>query len=82
MKCNVGGMDRTERIVIGVVLLALGLFVPALGMAWRIVLLVLAAIALVTAAVRYCPANALLGIDTSETGDSHDHGPDAHSMNG
>jgi hypothetical protein len=66
MKSNVGGMDRIGRIVLGVVLLIVALAAPVSTM-WQIVLLVVAAIALVTAAVRFCPANALLGIDTCKT---------------
>jgi len=65
MKPNVGGIDRTGRIVIGIVLLIVGLAAP-IDMTWRIVALVVAAVALVTAAVRFCPANAILGINTSE----------------
>lgn len=63
MKLNVGGYDRIGRIVLGVVLLIVGLAAPV-GAAWQIVALVVAAIALVTAAVRFCPANYLLGINT------------------
>lgn len=65
MKCNVGGIDRTGRIVMGVVLLVVGLAAP-LEMTWRIVALAIAAIALVTAVVRFCPANAAFGINTCE----------------
>jgi hypothetical protein len=65
MKCNVGGIDRTGRIVLGVALAVVGLAAP-LNMTWMIVVLVVAAIALVTAAVRFCPANAILGINTCE----------------
>lgn len=63
MKCNVGGIDRTGRIVLGIVLLAVGLLAP-IEMIWRIVALVVAAIALVTAIVQFCPANAIFGINT------------------
>jgi hypothetical protein len=66
MKPNVGGMDRNGRIVLGIVLLIVGLAAPV-GAMWQIVLLVLAAVALVTAFVRFCPANALLGINTCKT---------------
>jgi hypothetical protein len=66
MKHNVGGLDRTARFVIGIVLLILGLVAP-IGTAWQIVALVIAAIALITAVVRFCPANFLLGINTCET---------------
>lgn len=65
MKCNVGGIDRTGRIVLGIVLLIVGLLAP-IETSWRIVALVIAAIALVTAAVRFCPANAIIGINTCE----------------
>lgn len=65
MKCNVGGIDRTGRIVIGIVLLVVGLVAP-IEMAWRVAALVIAAIALVTAVVRFCPANAIFGINTCE----------------
>ncbi len=65
MKSNVGGIDRTLRIVVGIVLLLVGLLAP-LEMTWRIVALVVAAIALVTAFVRFCPINAMLGINTCE----------------
>jgi hypothetical protein len=60
---NVGGVDRIGRIVIGIVLLIVALTAP-MTMVWRGVLLIVAAIALVTAAVRFCPVNAMLGIDT------------------
>ncbi len=65
MKCNVGGIDRTGRIVLGVALGVVGLAAP-LDMTWMIVTLVVAAIALATATVRFCPANAILGINTCE----------------
>jgi hypothetical protein len=65
MKRNVGGIDRTGRIVIGILLLVIGLVAPV-EMAWRIAALVIAAVALVTATVRFCPANAILGINTFE----------------
>lgn len=65
MKCNVGGIDRTVRIVLGVVLLIVGLAAPV-ELIWRIVALVVAGIALVTAAVRFCPANAVMGINSCE----------------
>lgn len=67
MKCNVGGIDRIGRIVLGIVLLLVGLVAP-IDMTWRIVALVIAAVALVTAAVRFCPANAIFGINSCEFG--------------
>ena len=66
MKPNVGGMDLNVRIVLGIALLLVGLIAP-IGAAWQIVALVVATVALVTAVVRFCPANALLGINTCKT---------------
>lgn len=63
MNCNVGGIDRTVRIVLGIALLLVGLLAP-LDMTWRVIVLIIAAIALVTAAIRFCPANAMLGFNS------------------
>ncbi|MDD2701727.1 MAG: DUF2892 domain-containing protein [Sideroxydans sp.] len=63
MNCNVGGIDRTLRIVVGIVLLLIGLLTPV-GPVWQAVALIIAAVALITAFVRFCPANAMLGINT------------------
>ena len=68
MNHNVGGIDRSGRLVLGIVLLLVALIAPV-TMTLRIVLLVIAAIALVTAIVRFCPANAVLGINTAENKD-------------
>lgn len=70
MKRNVGGLDRNARIAVGVILLIVGLAVP-MAMAWRIVSLVIAAIALVTAIVGYCPVNAVFGINSCKLEDEH-----------
>lgn len=64
MNANVGGADRAARMVAGAALLGGGLFV-ARDPKWRAAMLAGSAIALGTAAVGYCPANALLGIDTA-----------------
>ena len=63
MKCNVGGIDRTACIIIGVVLLGVGIFVE-LSMIWKIVAFALAGIMFLTAAIRFCPINAVIGLNT------------------
>jgi len=68
MKHNVGGVDMVARLIIGVVLIAVAVAVP-MSTVWQVVLYLVAAVALVTGIVRYCPANALLGIDTSPSSD-------------
>ncbi len=66
MTCNVGGIERPIRIVVGVFLVALALFggMPT-GGAWAAG--VVGAIALVTGAVGFCPASMLFGINTCPT---------------
>jgi NhaP-type Na+/H+ or K+/H+ antiporter len=66
MKCNVGKYDRISRLVIGTVFVLIGASLPDLALSWRIALFVIATIAIVTAAVRFCPANALFGINTCD----------------
>ena len=63
LSCNVGGADKTARIVLGLVLIAVGLF-AGLGTTWTIIAYAVAVIALLTAFVGYCPINTLLGINT------------------
>lgn len=79
MPSNVGGMDRTVRVLRGLVLLPVAYF--ALSGTLASIAYVVAGIALVTALVRFCPANALLGINTCETEEAgadrlrHEHRP-------
>lgn len=63
MKCNVGGVDMAARLIIGAVLL-IAAFTVTMSAMWQTVLLVLAAIAIVTAVIRFCPLNAMLGFNT------------------
>lgn len=63
MKCNVGGIDMAGRLIIGAVLL-IAAFTVSMSTAWQTVLLVVAAIALVTGIIRYCPLNQMLGLNT------------------
>jgi hypothetical protein len=48
MKKNVGGLDKTLRIVLGIGLVLVALFAP-IGTGWRIGVAAVAAVALVTA---------------------------------
>ncbi len=63
MQCNVGGGDKVFRIVLGLALIALTLFVE-MSSTLRIVAWVIAAIALITAFVGFCPLNKLIGLNT------------------
>ena len=63
MACNVGGIERPIRIVLGIVLIGIGAFgdLPSIGMG---ITLAIGAIALVTGAIGFCPVWSLFGINT------------------
>jgi hypothetical protein len=63
MACNVGGIERPIRIVLGIVLIGIGAFagLPPIGAG---VTLVAGTIALVTGAIGFCPVWSLFGINT------------------
>lgn len=67
MKRNIGGIDRVLRVLLGLGAIA-GAFVVGVGAAIGIVLLVIAAVLLLTALVSFCPIYALLGIDSCSIG--------------
>jgi type IV secretory pathway TrbD component len=65
MTTNVGTADRVIRVVLAVVAAIVGFSVGA-GSVLGIVLLVVAAVLLVTAAVGFCPLYRLVGLSTSK----------------
>lgn len=54
MKPNMGQTDRIIRLVVGIVLLLSGLFAGVTGVL-QVILILLGAILLATAAIRVCP---------------------------
>lgn len=74
MNRNMGNTDRALRTILGVGAVA-GSGVLGFGTGWGIVLLVVAAVMLLTSAIGYCPLYSLFGIDTtcstSATTDKH-----------
>jgi hypothetical protein len=66
MTCNVGGLERPIRIVVGILVIAVGAFasLPPIGTG---IALAVGTIALVTGAIGYCPLWALLGMNTCPT---------------
>ncbi len=58
MTKNIGTVDRTVRIVVGLVLLSLVFVGPQTPWGW------IGLVLIATAAVGYCPPYALLGIST------------------
>ncbi len=63
MTCNVGGVERPIRIVVGIALIGLGAF-AGMPVEATAVALVAGAVALVTGAIGFCPLWSLLGINT------------------
>ena len=63
MKQNIGNTDRIIRVVLAV-LLAVGAWMAGFGSVGGIILLVLAAVMLVTSAVGFCPLYAPFGFST------------------
>lgn len=58
MTCNVGGIDRALRFIVGLVLIALVFFGPRTAWGW------LGVIPLGTALLGWCPPYALFGFST------------------
>jgi len=66
MNANVGGIDKTVRLVLGVVLLAWPFLTGGLAAAGTagIVSLVVGAVALLTGLINFCPLWAVIGFNT------------------
>jgi cytochrome b subunit of formate dehydrogenase len=65
LKLNEAPIDRIIRVIVGIALLALGLFGVAAGI-WMWVATILGAILLVTGIVGFCPLYALFKISTAK----------------
>lgn len=63
MTCNVGGIERTIRIGLGLALIAIG-YLAGLPTTGAIATYLIGAIALITGAVGFCPAWKLFGVNT------------------
>ncbi len=66
---NVGSIDRAARFLAGLVLIALSFLPPSAPLlaglgAWRWVVVAVGVVMLATAAMRFCPAYTLLGVNT------------------
>jgi hypothetical protein len=59
--CNVGGIDRALRIVVGLVLIALVFVGPKIVWGW------VGLVPLLTGIFKFCPAYKLIGVNTCPT---------------
>jgi hypothetical protein len=66
MSCNVGGVERPIRIMVGILALGIGAF-AGLPVVATAVAFVVGTIALVTGAIGFCPLWTLLGVNTCPT---------------
>lgn len=73
MKRNMGRIDRSLRVLVGAGAVA-GSGVLGFSTAGGIVLLVVAAVMVATAAIGYCPLYSLLGIRTGGVGETEPGG--------
>jgi len=60
---NMGGLDRLGRLVIGLALIATGLFV-ATASGWKVIAIAVGAVLVTTAAAGICPGYFPFGITT------------------
>jgi hypothetical protein len=65
MTCNLGGIERTIRIVLGLVLIAIA-YATTVPTPAALALYFAGAILVMTAAVGFCPAWKLFGINTCD----------------
>ena len=61
MNCNVGGVDRVLRVIVGIGLLSLVFVGPQTAWGW------IGAVPLLTGLLGYCPAYLPFGIKTCKT---------------
>ncbi|RMD96237.1 MAG: DUF2892 domain-containing protein [Calditrichaeota bacterium] len=64
MKVNVGGTDRLIRAIIGIVLLALGIF--SFAGVWQWIGIIVGAILVLTAIFSFCPLYSLIKVNTAK----------------
>jgi hypothetical protein len=67
---NVGGVDKLIRIVLGIALLAAGVFHVVAG-SWAVAAYVFGAIALATGLIGFCPAWAVFKVNTCSVRNAH-----------
>jgi hypothetical protein len=76
MQKNVGGFDRTARLIFGPVLLLVVLAwlldAIALNLGLVVVVFLIGAILTVTGLTQKCPANSVLGMNTLQRGEAED----------
>jgi uncharacterized membrane protein len=73
MKTNESFADRVIRIIIGLVLLASGIYEIGLSMVFGVILIIIGAIVLVTGITGFCALYSILGISTCKNCNTSEH---------
>jgi len=63
MSCNVGGIERAIRVLVGLALIGLAYFQLLTG-GWDVLAYIVGGVALLTGFIGYCPAWAVFRINT------------------
>lgn len=67
MECNVGGIDRGIRVIVGIILIGLMILLGLYSQLIGIVIGIIGLLMLVTGASGYCPLYKILGTNTCKT---------------
>jgi len=67
MKTNESPADRVIRAILGIILLAIGIYEAGSSMVLGVVLIIVGAIILITGITGFCALYSLLGISTCKT---------------
>ena len=65
MTQNVGSVDKIIRLVLGIILLALGIFQLGIASLWGILAVIVGVVLIVTALIKFCPIFKILGINSN-----------------
>jgi len=63
MEKTVGDVDRTIRIILGIILILIP-FIFSVGTVWKVILIIIGIVGLITGITRICFLYNLLGINT------------------
>ena len=66
LRPNVGGIDRTVRLLVGLVLLATGIVLRTKGYGHALTIGIIGLVMLVMSAIRFCPLYVPFGISTAD----------------
>jgi hypothetical protein len=66
LRPNVGGIDRTVRLLLGMILLATGLLLRIQGHHLALIVIIIGIVMLAGSIIRFCPLYVVFGISTAD----------------